>query len=265
MNALLLIARSAVLVAALLPRISATCSASNGPCKEGSGSCSDAVQQALSGNLLDAINSLSYGKYCGANNYCKVVGKKAAISDGKCRKPNSRALFFRADVPAEVKTEQEAAAGRKSAVAPCPAVPCDKIDSACATHDACLDNEIRLNKPPPGERVPVPARCHCDVDLVSHLAVQAALTAPTGRCDADFYSTPISTAYPVTPIALLKHEAVLLAAPFCCVVYTNECARDALFGGGTNPLSYGAAYAFCTGVFYQLERQGISDICSSLE
>jgi hypothetical protein len=263
MNALSLIARSAVLVA-LLPSISATCAAGNRPCKDGSGSCSDAVQLALSGNLLEAIESLSYGKYCGANNYCKAVGKKAALSVNKCRKPNRRALFYRADVPAETKDEPEAT-GRKSTVAPCPAVPCDKIDTACAKHDACLDNEVRLNKPPPGERVPVPARCNCDVDLVAQLAAQAALTGPTGKCDPDFYSAQISTAYPMTPISLLKHEAVLLAAPFCCVVFTNECARDALPGGGTNPLSYGAAYAFCTGVFYQLESQGITDICSSLE
>jgi hypothetical protein len=235
----------------------ATCTASSGPCQEGSGKCYDAVRLALAGNVLDAADALVYGKYCGAKNFCKVVRKKRAVTDGTCRKkrrPKSRALFLR-----------EGGAQNDAASAPCPAVPCDDIDASCAAHDACLDEEIRMNRPPPGERVPVPARCNCDVDLVSKLAVQATLAPPTGLCDDAFYKTDVSDSLPVPPVSLVGHEAVLLAAPFCCVVFAPGCATDARPGGGTNPVNYAVALGFCTTVFWQLAQQGITNICSSLQ
>jgi hypothetical protein len=216
---------------------------------------------ALSGRLLDAVDALSYGKYCGAKNFCRVVRKQAAVRGGTCLRKgrkNSTALFLHQE-------DEGVAREPRAAKKPCPAIPCDAIDASCATHDACLDKEVRINRPPPGERVPVPARCKCDIDLVSKLAVQATLTPPTGLCDGDFYDTPVSDEFPVPPISLLRHEAVLLAAPFCCVVFTPECTSDARPGGGTSTVNYGIAYAFCTTMFRQLEQEGITDICSSLQ
>jgi hypothetical protein len=217
------------------------------------------VLLALGGNLPGAVDTLVYGKYCGAKNFCKVARKKAAVTDGTCRKKrkqSSRALFLRKTGGGKARND--------AASTPCPAVPCDDLDASCAAHDACLDQVIRMNRPPPGERVPVPARCNCDVDLVSKLAVQATSTPPTGLCDDAFYKKNVSDSLPVPPFSLVGHEAVLLAAPICCVVFTPECATDARPGGGTNPVNYGVAVGFCTAVFGQLAKQGITNICGSL-
>ena len=248
-------------LAVFLQSTDATCTSENGPCQKGSGNCTSAVRLALSGNLLDGINALTYGKYCGASNKCQVVKKPksskvggAQISDSTCVRKDKRSLrqkqepdFLHNGKPPQSKSKK-----------PCPAIPCDGIDTSCSGHDACLDKEVLIKPPPQGERLPVPQRCHCDVDLVASLAVQATTTAPTGLCDAAFYNGTIAPTLPVAPISLLKHEAVLIGAPFCCVVRTPECATDAATGGKTNPVNYAVASAFCQALVSQFASQGIT-------
>ena len=236
-------------LAAFLRSTDATCTAENGPCQKGSGNCTAAVRLAASGKLEDAINALTYGKYCGVTNKCQVVKKPKAtkgrvpLDANTCVLKHKRSL--RRDKPPQSKK-------------PCPAIPCDGIDTSCSVHDACLTQVILNNQLPPGGRIPVPQRCHCDVDLVAAMVVQASTTAPTGLCDAAFYNGTIAPTLPVSPIALLKHEAVMMGAGFCCIVRTPECATDAATGGKTNPVNYAVATAFCQGLVTQFASQGIT-------
>src|SRR3569832_2118923 len=71
-----------------IPTTDATCTASDEPCLEGSGTCFVPVQLALSGLLNQAVASLSYGKYCGFNNKCQVVEKHVDHDPSKCKLKN---------------------------------------------------------------------------------------------------------------------------------------------------------------------------------
>lgn len=134
------------------------------------------------------------------------------------------------------------------------------IDISCSFHDACLDNEISINPPPAGDRIPVPQRCACDVDLVFNMAIQAATTAPTGLCDAAFYNETIAAEFPVTPIGLLQHEAVFVAGPFCCDITLDQdgngipdCGED----DRTDPAKFAVASQFCQQFLVSLAAAGI--------
>lgn len=258
------------------PLTHATCDPSDEPCQVGSGSCSSAVRMAINGDILNASNALYYGKYCGALNKCvpengsrsgSKRGKKTKSSDSSSK---SSSMEDNNDDTSTCKAPKGSRrylhrGKKKEEDTTCPVEACDAIDTSCSIHDACLD-EILLNNPlPPGTtRIPVPQRCPCDVNFVFDLAVEASTaTEPTGLCDAEFYTEPISAEHlPLTPIQLLQHESVLMAAPFCCDVILDQnnngfpdCGEED--PSKVDPAKFIVANQFCDNLLTGLRNAGI--------
>jgi hypothetical protein len=261
----------------------ASCTGSDGPCQAASGDCTTAVRLALGGDLAAAVDAAWYGKYCGARNKCQVVDDNISSSsrsssddsdDGEEMSDQDDSVCLIEDDRRRLHGKQSKTKSKKniikkkknkkekSAQEPCPAIPCDAIDTACSFHDACLDNELLINPPDPDEqRIPVPQRCVCDVDLVFDMIIQTYTTAPTGRCDAAFYNETISAALPgVTPIDLLQHEALFVAGPFCCIIALDQdgngipdCGEDVR----TDPAKFAVAAQFCQQIVAGLASAGI--------
>jgi hypothetical protein len=213
--------------------VRATCTADSSPCDENSGACSLAVLLAVppSSDLAGATAALRYGKYCGALNKCAPLETGVEGDENTCTPEDSSD--------------------------PCPANPCDGPDTACATHDSCLETIIAVNPPPEGERVPVPDRCFCDVQFTAALAAEAATGTPTGLCDEMFYTVPQQNG--LTLIETFQHEAVLLAAAYCCdVLRCGEDARNKEYDALFQPASQ-----FCEGVLQGIQSSMGVDLCAS--
>lgn len=263
-------------------RVDGSCTSSNDVCQVGSGDCTTAVRLALEGNLVAAGDAAFYGKYCGTRNKCQVV-KGSSSEDGSfldkastCeikedtshRRLGKTSKGKRGDKENHKKTTKKSQKSNKhksrskSSASmhhdesyaddePCPAVPCDAIDYSCSFHDACLDQQLLFTPPGDGERLAIPERCACDVNLVYDMAMQVAgPTGPTGLCDDAFYQEPLFPQGP-SSLQLLGHEGVFVAAPFCCGILTEttdtdtgvmlECEVDA----STDQDKFAVAREFC--------------------
>ena len=271
-------------------RVDGSCTSSNNACQVGSGDCTAAVRLALGGDLVAAGDAAFYGKYCGARNKCQVVKGSSSSSDGSflenantCEmkddnyrrrlgkktkgKRGDQKMHKKTTKKSKKKTSSSKSSGSKHHYEsddgsddepPCPAVPCDAIDLSCSFHDTCLDQQLLLTPPiMDGERLSIPERCACDVDLVYDMAMQVSAasttstgTGPTGLCDDAFYQEPLFPKGP-TSLQLLGHEGVFVAAPFCCGILTEttdtdtgvllECEMDA----STDQDKFAVAREFC--------------------
>lgn len=234
--------------------VKASCSASNEECKQGSGSCSAAVFSAVVDNDLDtAIFLLKYGKYCGAQQQCVTPEDEVfslAAKDSKCSVKASKSEKAR-----KLKTGKSPKKVKKGA-APCPAVACDELDSACQMHDACLDTFINEH----GE-ISNTQRCECDVDLVVSQAIRnsGGLLDPTGLCDDGFYNDGVEQFGGATIATVIPNESILIAAPFCCGIAVNSfCAGE----GVVDSTKLGVAQTFCTSILDGFADSGLPNICA---
>mmetsp|Transcript_4592 Transcript_4592/g.8544 ORF Transcript_4592/g.8544 Transcript_4592/m.8544 type:complete len:251 (+) Transcript_4592:42-794(+) len=184
-------------------------------CEENSGSCSrplnvfiDSILSGENDNRNDILNTLQYGRYCGASMKCtgKNLGVDQLISGGDYEdyEPDG----------------------------------CNPIDVACEWHDRCLDSKrddvLGTNNP----RIPAPERCECEYKFIAALA-QLKLEAgadfeserPIGSpenangwedvnevqlCDADYYEEDLATVFSVEDN---------LATPFCGTI-SGRCSPD---------------------------------------
>lgn len=265
---------SLVLLLFLIGRIDASCTASNATCETGSGDYTSAVRLALQGDLVAAGNAAFYGKYCGNLNKCQVVAALSSSSEdaNTCEvddEPRSRLLEKKTKgKKQDIKMDKKSGDDDDDDASiddPCPAIACDEIDKSCSLHDSCLDNQVLINPPPNGERLQIPQRCQCDVNLVYAMALEVS-TPPTGLCDDAFYTEPIAPGLPVTGIQLLQHESVFVAAPFCCDILKDvdgngvpECQEDS----NTDGQKAGVAVAFCHYLLDSLADAQIF-ICASI-
>mmetsp|Transcript_39888 Transcript_39888/g.58603 ORF Transcript_39888/g.58603 Transcript_39888/m.58603 type:complete len:271 (+) Transcript_39888:64-876(+) len=212
--------RKTVLVAvlAIIPlTVDAICSPSNETCQPASGSCTQAVNTALGGDLGAAFDVLSYGKYCGGTGGC--VGSPDPVDQN-----NSKVCQI----------------GGPNL--PCPAAPCDGVDNGCMEQRNCfMDRGLTF-----------PDYCICDVDFIASMAFLSQTTNVTGLCDSEFYSQDIpgTTA---SPVELLGHEATLMATPFCCEL--SRCKVDAQNNGYQS--TFDVANLFCGTVLDGLKQLGI--------
>jgi hypothetical protein len=168
-----------------------------------------------------------------------------------CKKKKSKKFSSKKGKNKESKKKKEKHS-KEEEEAPCPAIACDGVDSACEIHDTCLDTIIIEDDLCGNLPIPIPRRCACEVELVSNLAVFIQ-EPPTGLCDADFYEKPIDPFPP--PIGILGNEATLIAAGSCCQVL--ECSDGY---EGADPIRLGVAVGVCTSVTNALTNAGIN-IC----
>ena len=246
------------------------CTSSDEPCRGASGECTAAVRLAIGGDLIGATKAVFYGKYCGALNKCVPKYNSGSKSrSGRSGKESIESVdVCMINGHHDSRKSSKGGSTRGSPKSPrsdeegiCPAEPCDDIDEICSVHDACLDQLIIDNPSLEGKRIPVPTRCPCDVAFVFSLAIQAGSTAPTGLCDADFYEEPISEHVPITPFQLLGHEAVFLAAGYCCDITIDQDVNgvpDCGEAANIDETTFAIAYGFCQNILGGLSSAGIS-------
>ena len=246
--------------------VNASCTSSSEPCEPLSGNCFNPVLFALNGDLQAAIDALEYGKYCGrlnrcrpkkiASDLCPEFDEVSTCKNKKSKKYNSKKKKNNKKGKKEKRSKDE---DEKEDEAPCPAIACDDVDSACEIHDTCLDTIIIEDDLCGSLPIPIPRRCACEVELVFNLAVtiQQSGGEPTGLCDANFYEQTISESLPFAPIAILGNEATLIAAGSCCQVL--ECST----GGytGDDQIQLDTAVGFCTILTNRLTTQLGINIC----
>jgi len=260
-----LIAFSLLLLLTDVQEVDASCTSSNEPCEQFSGNCFAPVTFALSGDLPAAIDALEYGKYCGRLNRCRP---KEIASDlcpkfdevSTCKKEKSEKFNSKKEKSKKSKKNKKHSKDEEEEEAPCPAIACDDVDSACEIHDTCLDTIIIEDELCGSLPIPIPRRCSCEVELVFNLFATIVENggAPTGLCDADFYDRPISENLPLTPIQILGNEATLIAAGSCCQVL--ECSKNGY--EDADPVRLGTAVGFCTELTAGLIGAGIN-ICGA--
>ncbi|CAB9527536.1 expressed unknown protein [Seminavis robusta] len=173
------IVSSLVLVVSLLGSAMSQCSPNDNLCQDFSGKCSTTVENffaalhpdATMGEIQSAAKANA--KLFGYGKYCGATNK----------------------CPENGQNQNQPE-------------PCNDIDSACQSHDTCLDSEGTNG----AEGVGFPARCKCDIAFVAALKDQ---TPPFGSgpgdalCDSDFYGFGIP-------------EAAVMAIPFCQTI-TRGC------------------------------------------
>lgn len=252
--------------------VGASCTASNATCQEGSGDCTRAIRLVLRGDQALAGNSVFYGKYCGKLNKCQVVKDGSASSEDdevldeasvcEIQSPRHNRLKGKTKKGKKFETKKnKKKSGDDGNVKPCPALPCDDIDASCSAHDTCLDNEALSSPLKDGGSLQIPQRCVCDVNFIFDMAIQATINPEiTGLCDAAFYTDPIAENLLVTGIELMEHEAIFVAAPFCCDILRDvdgngiaECDEDP----NTDNNRFFLAAAMCKHVLDNLAELGI--------
>mmetsp|Transcript_38241 Transcript_38241/g.43101 ORF Transcript_38241/g.43101 Transcript_38241/m.43101 type:complete len:270 (+) Transcript_38241:83-892(+) len=241
--------------------VDASCTSSSEPCELHSGNCFNPVLLSLNGDVSAAIDALEYGKYCGRFNRCrpkKIASDLCQFDEvTTCKRKKSTKFNSKKEKNKKGKKEKYSKDEDEEEEAPCPAVACDEVDSACEMHDICLDTIIIEDALCGSLPIPIPRRCACEVELVFNLAVtiQNSDGKPTGLCDADFYERQISESFPVTPIDILGNEATLIAAGSCCQVL--ECSNDGY--KGDDPIPFEVAVGFCTTLVDAFTAQGINN------
>ena len=186
-----------------------SCSRTNNQCDPYSGKCSTTVdtffaalaEDASRGDLEKAFHAnaklFAYGKYCGASNKC----------------PGETNSNGRADNAPE---------------------PCNDIDGACQTHDACLDDKGKSGL----ERVYFPERCDCDVGLVRAMkqvedgeVEEGSSTSPSTMmevllCDENFYDL----GFPETAVIALPFCLTIMDPSNGCTTMLEEAIMNYCFG-----------------------------------
>ena len=115
------------------------------------------------------------------------------------------------------------------------------------------------------EKLSLPARCVCDVQLVAAnaLTVLAANGTVLGGCDDAFYTFGIPQIGGLTAAQVIQHEGVMMSAFFCCTILSTSCRSDAIRNNYTT--DYTTAAMFCDNILGNIKDTLGLNLCPAEE